>query len=273
MPANPTAAELLATVEASPRAVGLHDKASWVGLFAENASVEDPVGSRPNIGRAAIDRFYDTFIGPNGIVFDVEHDVVCGMTVFRDLTIATTMFSSDTATGVTLHVPMHLRYDLADTGDDVKIRALRAHWELPGMIAQLMGSGAQGLLAGAKLGPQLLGNQGVGGALGFMQGMRGVGAKGKQAAGRLLDAVGRADIAGARTTLVSVPRLEWANGDAMSLEDFTTRARGLRWSKPIAAGRHVTATVETREGRGIAQLDFSERGHRVEGVRIFVQPR
>ncbi|MBL1078150.1 nuclear transport factor 2 family protein [Nocardia sp. 2] len=268
MPANPTAAELLATVEASPRAVGVHDKASWVGLFAENASVEDPVGSRPHIGRAAIDRFYDTFIGPNGIAFDVTNDVVCGSTVFRDLTIATTM-----STGVTLHVPMHLRYDLAEVGGELKIRALRAHWELPGMIAQLMGSGAQGLLAGAKLGPQLLSNQGVGGAVGFMRGMRGVGGKGKQAAGQLLDALGRADIAGARTALVSVPRLDWAGDEAMSLEDFTTRAKGLRWSKPIAAGRHVTATVETREGRGIAQLDFPERGTRIQAARIFVQPR
>ncbi|WP_067540011.1 nuclear transport factor 2 family protein [Nocardia crassostreae] len=265
MPANPTAAELLATVEASPRAVGAHDKDAWVGLFAPDAGVEDPVGSRPHIGRDAIDRFYDTFIAPNGIAFDVDNDVVCGMTVFRDLTIATTM-----STGVTLRVPMHLRYDLAEVEGALRIRALRAHWELPGMIGQLLGSGAQGLLAGAKLGPQLLGNQGVGGALGFMRGMRGVGAPGKAAAGRLLDALGRGEVSTARAGLAPVPQLRWATGDPMSLEDFTTRAKGLRWRKPIAAGRHVTATAETGKGRGIAQLDFAEHGTRIEGVRIFV---
>ncbi|MEV6774180.1 nuclear transport factor 2 family protein [Nocardia sp. NPDC051030] len=272
MPANPTAAELLATVEASPRAVGVHDRAAWVGLFAENGSVEDPVGSRPHIGRAAIERFYDTFIAPNGIAFDVTNDVVCGMTVFRDLTIATTMGSNDPATGVTLHVPMHLRYDLAESDGVLKIRALRAHWELPGMIAQLMGSGVQGLVAGAKLGPQLIANQGVGGAIGFMRGMRSVGANGKQAAGRLLDAVGRSEIGNVRADLAPVPRLDWATDGAMSLEDFITRAKGLRWTKLIAAGRTVTATVETRDGRGIAELDFTDRGARIEAVRIFVPP-
>ncbi|MEC3956732.1 nuclear transport factor 2 family protein [Nocardia sp. CDC153] len=264
MPANPTAAELLATVEASPAAVGAHDKAAWVGLFAENGSVEDPVGSRPHLGRAAIERFYDTFIAPNDIAFDVAHDVVCGATVFRDLTIATTM-----STGVTLHVPMHLRYDLEEVDGALKIRALRAHWELAGMIGQLLGSGAQGLLAGAKLGPQLLGNQGVGGAIGFLSGLRGVGKPGKQAAGRLLDALGRADTADAQSALVSVPRLEWATDGAMSLADFATRVKGLRWSKAIAAGRTVTATVETRQGRGIAELDFAE-GLRIASARIFV---
>ncbi|MVU75682.1 hypothetical protein GPX89_00295 [Nocardia sp. ET3-3] len=265
MPANPTAAELLATVEASPQAVGAHDKAAWVGLFAENGSVEDPVGSRPHVGRAAIERFYETFIAPNGIVFDVAHDVVCGMTVFRDLEIATTM-----STGVTLHVPMHLRYDLVERDGTLKIRALRAHWELAGMIGQLMGSGVQGLLAGAKLGPQLIGNQGVGGAIGFMSGLRGVGKPGKQAAGRLLDALGRGDSDDARAALVSVPRLEWGTDGVMSLEDFATRVKGLRWSKPIAAGRTVTATVETRQGRGLAELEFAE-GLRIASARIFVQ--
>ncbi|WP_067701724.1 nuclear transport factor 2 family protein [Nocardia jejuensis] len=265
MPANPTAAELLATVEASPRAVGAHDRTAWVDLFAGNGSVEDPVGSRPHVGRAAIERFYDTFIGPNGIAFDVANDVVCGTTVFRDLTIATTM-----STGVTLHVPMHLRYDLAEVEGTLKIVALRAHWELAGMIGQLLGSGVGGLVAGAKLGPQLIGNQGIGGALGFMQGLRGVGAAGRRAAGSLLDAVGRGEVPAMRSALAPVPRLGWGTDGVMSLEDFTTRAKGLRWSKPIAGGRTVTATVDTRDGRGVAQLDFTDRGTRVESVRIFV---
>lgn len=264
MPANPTAADLLATVEASPAAVGTHDKDAWVALFAPDGSVEDPVGSRPHIGRAAIERFWDTFIGPNGIAFDVAHDVVCGNTVFRDLTIATTM-----STGVTLHVPMHLRYDLAEVDGALKIRVLRAHWELAGMIGQLLRSGGQGLLAGAKLGPQLIGNQGIGGALGFMSGLRGVGAAGRQASGRVLDALGQGDSDAARAAFVPVPRLEWGTDGAMSLEDFTTRVKGLRWSKPIAAGHTVTVTVETRQGRGIAELDFTGGG-RVQNLRIFV---
>ncbi|MFI6867831.1 nuclear transport factor 2 family protein [Nocardia sp. NPDC050406] len=265
MSANPTAAELLATVEASPKAVAAHDRTAWVDLFAEGATVEDPVGSRPHTGRAALERFYDTFIAPNDIAFVVDHDVVSAMTVFRDLTIETTM-----STGVTLPVPMHLRYDVVDRDGQLKIHALRAHWELPGMIAQLLGAGVPGLLAGVKLGPQLIGNQGIGGALGFMGAMRGVGTSGKQAAARLLEAAGRGDTAGVRAVLAPVARLEWHAGHAMSVEDFVTRAARLRWRKLIAAGRTVTATVETGDARGIAQLDFAERGNRIQAVRLVV---
>ena len=64
MSSVPIAAELLAAVEASPRATAGHDKSAWVGLFADDGRVEDPVGSRPHIGHAEIGRFYDTFIGP-----------------------------------------------------------------------------------------------------------------------------------------------------------------------------------------------------------------
>lgn len=265
MSANPTAEQLLATVEASPKAVAAHDRTAWVDLFAEGATVEDPVGSRPHSGRAALEKFYDTFIGPNEIAFEVDHDVVSGMTVFRDLTIKTTM-----STGVTLPVPMHLRYDVAERDGALKIRALRAHWELPGMITQLLGSGVPGLAAGMKLGPQLIGNQGVGGALGFMGAMKSVGAPGKRAAATLLDAASRGDAAGVRAVLAPVARLEWHAGDAMSVEDFVTRAARLRWRKPIAAGRTVTATIESRDVRGIAELDFAERGNRIQAVRVYL---
>ncbi|MCP9620609.1 hypothetical protein FOH10_24625 [Nocardia otitidiscaviarum] len=265
MSANPTAAQLLATVEASPKAVAAHDRSAWVDLFAEGAGVEDPVGSRPHRGRAALERFYDTFIAPNDIAFEVDHDVVCGMTVFRDLTIHTTM-----STGVTLPVPMHLRYDIAEGDGGLRIAALRAHWELPGMITRLLGAGVPGMRAGMKLGPQLIGNQGVGGALGFLRALGGVGSGGKRAAARLLDAAGRGDATGVRTVLAPVARLEWPVGDRMSVDDFAVRATGLRWRKPIAAGRTVTATVDTPDGRGIAELDFTEHGTRVQAARIYL---
>ncbi|HXL61153.1 MAG TPA: ketosteroid isomerase family protein, partial [Mycobacterium sp.] len=87
MSSVPIAAELLAAVEASPRATAGHDKSAWVGLFAEDGRVEDPVGSRPHIGHAEIGRFYDTFIGPRQITFHRDLDIVAGTTVIRDLTL------------------------------------------------------------------------------------------------------------------------------------------------------------------------------------------
>ncbi|NKY88577.1 nuclear transport factor 2 family protein [Nocardia veterana] len=263
MPTNASAAELLAAVERSPRAVAVHDRAAWVGLFASDGRVEDPVGSRPHIGRAAIERFYDTFIGPNDIAFRVDHDVVCGATVYRDLSIETTM-----STGVTLRVPMHLRYDLAESGGEWTIARLYAHWELPVMVAQLLAAGGRGVGAAVKLAPQLLGNQGPAGALGFARGFIRVGAAGKRAATGLLAAAARGDVAGVRAALSPDAVVEWPVGSGIGHAEFVKRVRGLEFDKPIAAGRFVTVSVRTPAERGIAELEFA--GRRVVALRGFV---
>ena len=263
MSANASAAELLATVERSPQAVAVHDRAAWVDLFAPDGRVEDPVGSRPHTGRAAIERFYDTFIGPNDIVFHVDHDVVRGTTVFRDLALATTM-----STGVTLHVPMHLRYDLTEVGGEWKIARLYAHWELPVMVGQLLAAGGRGLGAAAKLAPQLLGNQGVGGALGFTRGFVRVGAAGRRAATGLLEAAGRGDVAGVRAVLSPRAVVEWPAGSDVGHAEFVKRVRGLEVGKTIAAGRFVTVSVRTPTERGIAELEVD--GRQVVALRGFV---
>ncbi len=265
MSANASAAELMATVEASPRAVTVHDRDAWVGLFAPDARVCDPVGSRPHIGRAAIERFYDTFIGPNGIAFRIEHDVVCGMTVWRDLAIETTM-----STGVTLRVPMHLRYDVQRVGETLKIRELHAHWELPVMIGQLLRAGARGLGAGAKLTPQLLVNQGIGGALGFSRGFVRVGAAGRHAATGLIERAAHGDEDAGRAALAPEAVLGWGTGDASDVPGFVARAAGTDIGKTIVAGRFVTMSVETTAGHGIAEVEMARGGNRVASARVFV---
>ena len=263
MSANVSAAEMLATVERSPQAVAVHDRDAWVGLFAPDGRVEDPVGSRPHIGRVAIERFYDTFIGPNGIAFRVEHDVVCGSTVYRDLSIETTM-----STGVTLRVPMHLRYDLEQVGQHWRIGRLYAYWELPVMVGQLLTAGARGLGAAAKLTPQLLGNQGIGGAMGFARGFIRVGPAGKRAAVGMLEAAARGDVAGVRAVLSPDAVVRWPADAPVGHAEFVNRVRGLEISKPIAAGRFVTVSVRTAGERGIAELEVV--GRRITAVRGFV---
>ncbi len=101
-------AELLAVVERSPKATATHDRTAWVGLFTVDGRVEDPYGSRPHVGLEQIGRFYDTFIGPRQIIFHRDFDVVAGAAVVRDLMLEIIM-----GAGVTLNVPMHLRYDLS----------------------------------------------------------------------------------------------------------------------------------------------------------------
>lgn len=176
-PPSPNA--LLDAVKQSPKAVAVHDKSAWVGIFAADGQVNDPVGSTPHVGTAAIERFFETFIASNTIAFDVQHDVVAGMSVLRDLTVHTTM-----STGVAMHIPMHLRYDLVSQGPDssLRIQRLFAHWELQKMVGQLLASGGRGLLASVILGPQLIRHQGLSGCAGFLRGLRG--RKARKASGR-----------------------------------------------------------------------------------------
>lgn len=207
-------------VEASPAAVAAHDKDAWTALFARDGAVHDPVGPPPQTDPEAIARFYDMFIAPNTIVFEVEHDLILpgereGLMI-RDLTVHTTM-----STGVTLHIPMHLRYTVTDGPDGPAITGLYAHWELRGMIAALLLSGPRGLAAGALLGPRLFRTLGPRAALGFLGGVRGVGGRGRRRAAELL------------------------------------HLRGLQVGKVLASGRTVTATVYDGARRGLAVVDFT----------------
>lgn len=259
------ASDLLAAVKGSPTAVAAHDRGAWVALFSGGAQVNDPVGSRPHVGKRAIERFYDTFIAPNSITFDVDRDVVCGMSVFRDLTVNTVM-----STGVTLRVPMHLRYDLIEEGGVLFIDRLYAHWELPSMIAQLVRAGVSGILASARLGPQLLANQGIGGALGFMRGFVRVGRRGKVAATGLLVAARKGDAEELRRRLQPGAVLELPVGTVVSAEQFVDYVRDLHWTKMIASGRTVTVSVESDTLRGVALVEFAARRRGVAAVRMFV---
>ena len=97
-----------------------HDKQAWLGIFARDCVVEDPVGSAPHVSSSSgsddghgrnspLSRFYDTFIAANDIRFLVQRDIVCGLHVVRDLSLEITM-SPD----VCVCVPMHLLYELTE---------------------------------------------------------------------------------------------------------------------------------------------------------------
>lgn len=256
--------QLIAAVQQSPQLVAVHDRARWCGLYAVDGEVNDPVGSRPHRGRAEIERFYDTFIAPNTIVFRVEQDIVCGMSVMRDLNIKTTM-----STGVTLDVPMHLRYDLVDEGGALKIRRLYAHWELPFMIGQLLKTGLKGLWTSIKLGPQLIANQGFAGMLGFMRGFLGHGRAGKRNVVRFLEAAQRGDIAGAGALLDHRCELEMPAHQSQALADITTRLRGVQWRKLLAAGNCVTVSIQMGGQRGVALFRFDYGAQKISGLQVF----
>ena len=72
----PDRSEVLALVRSSPAHVAALDKGGWIDIFGSLHVVEDPVGSRPvrSSESGGLGRFWDTFIAPNKIEFEVVND-------------------------------------------------------------------------------------------------------------------------------------------------------------------------------------------------------
>eukprot|EP01065_Artemidia_motanka_P051301 TRINITY_DN9015_c0_g1_i1.p1 TRINITY_DN9015_c0_g1~~TRINITY_DN9015_c0_g1_i1.p1 ORF type:complete len:310 (+),score=109.06 TRINITY_DN9015_c0_g1_i1:70-999(+) len=119
-------ADLSRVVLESPRLVGLHDKAGWLSLFADDAVISDPVGSPPS-GPDPTERalFYDTFIAPNNVVLKPQRsDIVA---VRRRQVVRTVEIDAELSSGTVMRVPVHLHYRINPDG---KVAALNAHWQI-----------------------------------------------------------------------------------------------------------------------------------------------
>ncbi|OBF17325.1 transporter [Mycobacterium kubicae] len=262
--ARPDREALLAAVERSPQAAAAHDRAGWVGLFTEDARVEDPVGSRPNVGREQIGRFFDTFIAPRDIKFHRDLDIVCGCVVVRDLELEVAMGSA-----VTMLIPAFLRYDLRGTGSDWQIAELRAYWELPAMMLQFLRTGPGAVSPAVQLSRSLLGNQGLRGTAGFLSGFRRAGTRHKKLVETFLNAIVRKDEAAALQTLSPGAPITLGDDDALDRTELVEQLRGASWTKAIGAGSTVTVSVASDHGRGILFADVAWRGHQINEIRYF----
>mmetsp|Transcript_7419 Transcript_7419/g.9723 ORF Transcript_7419/g.9723 Transcript_7419/m.9723 type:complete len:326 (+) Transcript_7419:145-1122(+) len=120
-PLDKESLRLLELAKTSPILALKHDKEGWLKLFAKEASVQDPVGA-PEHKDLSI--FWDTFIGPNEIVFDVTYDWVDKprKIVYRAVDIHITFPSG----GVQVQ-PVYLQYRYDDND---KLNALRAFWQM-----------------------------------------------------------------------------------------------------------------------------------------------
>ncbi len=256
--------DLLAAVERSPQAVSVHDRDAWVQVFTLDGRVEDPVGSSPHVGHDQIYRFYDTFIGPRGIKFHRDVDVVSGTTVLRDLELEVAM-----GTAVTMFIPAFLRYDLREMNGQWKVAHLRAYWELPAMMMQFLKTGSRAVTPGLQLGKGLLSNQGARGALGFLTGFRRAGARHKRLVEVFLQAAARRDASAAGSALSSTAAITLGDSDPLDVGELGEQLRGANWAKVIGAGSTVVVSVASDHGRGIVFADVAWRGDRINAVRYF----
>ena len=117
----------------SAEMVKAHDREGWIGLFADDAFVEDPVGpsmfdpeGKGHHGREGISRFYDMAIAPNkDVTFEIHSSYLCGLEVANVVTLHIT-----TGDGHQFQVPCVVVYK---ANADGKIASLRAFWETGGM--------------------------------------------------------------------------------------------------------------------------------------------
>jgi len=113
----------------SQAAASAGDRETWLGLFAPDAVVQDPIGPSPldpagsgHRGTAAIAAFYDTVIGrAERLSFEIERSYLCGDEVADVGSIHMSLPGGHTAVvcGVFTY-----------RGDgNGKLSALRAYWE------------------------------------------------------------------------------------------------------------------------------------------------
>jgi len=117
---------------ASMAAVESGDRDGWIGLFAPDAVVEDPIGAsmfdpdgHGHRGHDAIAAFYDTVIASGRIAFAIRESYAGGNECANVGTITTTL-----ADGSRAVVDGVYTYRVDDQG---RILALRAYWE-PGHL-------------------------------------------------------------------------------------------------------------------------------------------
>ena len=274
-----TAEKLIAVVEQSPQAVAVHDKTAWMSIFAQNHVVEDPVGSRPHLSdvggaepHRALSRFYDTFIAPNKLAFDVKQDVVCGQHVVRDLAINLQMSDK-----VHAQVPMHLLYELSEEAGDYKVSRLAAHWEFMPMIMQLLKQGFAALPVLASLTVRMLKLQGVSGAMGFAKAAFNVGQQGKQQALNFERALAQKDLAALQSLFVdTADRIHFPYGTApISTAELLKKSElSLSLSKLLVSGDAVSASIEqTLDGevkQGVLIFKFDRSSLKFNQVYFYI---
>jgi hypothetical protein len=274
--------ELLATVERSPEAVAVHDKLAWMSIFADLHVVEDPVGSTPHIGgiydgvegtrgHGALGRFFDTFIAPNKIAFDVQNDLVCANHVVRDLTINIQMSDS-----VHAQVPMHLLYELTEQNGEWKIKRLAAHWELIPMVMQLL---KKGLAAAPVLGAltlRMMQLQGLFGMLGFSKAALNIGNAGKKVVQQFANVVADkslSDLMGLFDHDAACIHLPYGSDAIEPSHLFDKTDFNVSFSKLLAAGDCITASCELElngeKKAAVAIFEFNRKTKKINALRFY----
>jgi hypothetical protein len=270
-PSVSTREELLAVVKRSPEAVFAHRREDWIGLFSDDGVVEDPIGSPPApVANGVLGRFWDTFIAPHEIVFEVHHDYIVGRDVFRDVIIHTRIGPK-----ILIDVPAYLLYQIDATGKTMKVTRMAAHWNL-----------AELSLGALKIGPrtwwpmtrlfirmiQQMGFSWVGGYLASL--WTGIGKAGLKSVTALADGLEKRNAAAISSQFASGATFELGNQVVASNAVLDALAAGSRLSieKPVCAGWTVSFRYRIEgptPSAGLALIEFSPADRHIRRARFF----
>ena len=269
----PSREALLRTAKASPEIAGRHDKDAWLGLYADDAVLEDPVGTpashkgrRPGRLGDELGRFYEAFIAPSGIEMVARRDIVSDRHVFRAVDIHTTNLK----TGLKMKVPANLLYEVVPRAGGLAIRRMQAHWELNRMSRMLMAEGFLGTRTIAVMNWSMLRAFGAKWLMAYFKAsQRGVGREGKALVAQLASEVG----SDRRDCFAPGAPVELPGGASASASEFLDGCTGLQVHDMLASGKTVSGlgSIEwggrVREAGFVAELEPSTR--RITRLRWF----
>jgi steroid delta-isomerase len=120
--------------------VKTHNKEGWLGLYAEDAIIQDPIGKsyldpegNGHRGPAAREAFYDNFIAPADINLEILHSYAAGLECANNVLITTRLPGEN---GKVLQQLVHgvFTYHVNDEG---KLTAMRGYWDTQDPINSL----------------------------------------------------------------------------------------------------------------------------------------
>jgi hypothetical protein len=267
--------DFLSLIKQSPVHAAAHDRQAWLDLFAEDATLEDPVGSAAALKRdGSLGAFWDTFIAPHDVRFEVKQDFLQGEDVLRDVVIHTQM-----GAGVSVKVPAYLLYTAHRQGGARRVERMAAHWTLKQGKIETSGAGLAAWRPMTAMFARMLRRLGPGWAWSYMASTwRGVGAHGVRTAKALARAVSAQDAAALRALFVDAGA-ELRFGEERTAPDalltLVPPGSQLTIEQPIAAG-WVTACRFRVEGpaptKGLALFETAPGTRRLARVRFFSTP-
>lgn len=268
---SPTPAELLTVVARSPDCVAAHDRSGWLGLFADEALVEDPVGAPPAPkADGRLGRFWDTFIAPHEIRFEIRRDHVLGRDVFRDAIIHTRI-----GRALAIDVPAYLLYQLDERGGRLVLERMAAHWQLGRLSLAALRLGPRAWIAMTRLFARMLRRMGPGWVAGYLASLwNGVGRRGLEAVGVLQRAIDDSDAVALCAACSEGATLELGARAAAPSQLLTLFPRGsrLRVEAPVAAGWTASfrfALDGPTPRAGLALIEFAPGTRAIRRARFF----